>query len=214
MADDPTLVSLYKKDETTKPGALSIKPYGANEVYLEWAPASSNLVFSYNVYQAYNRELIFNKIAITSGINYIVSGLNNANNYHFAVSSNYYDSYSGFISNQLIDTFGHIRFGYDFIGPVTQPPLIPNTGSEDPLVSGLIPPINIIVTQMPTPSGYYGLVLNWNAPSGIQVSGYRVWRATTWDSSLSSIGSTRNTRYIDSGLNENQAYHYAVSSLV
>lgn len=213
MADDPTLISLYKKDETTKPGALSIKPYGINEVYLEWAPATSNLVFSYNVYQAYNRELVFNKIGITSGTNYIVSGLDSTNNYHFAVSSNYYDSYSGVISNHLIDTFGYIRFGYDYFGPVTQPADSVNNGSEDPIISGLIPPVNIRVIQTSTPIGY-GLVLSWDSPSGIQVSGYRIWRGNTWDSSLSSIGSTQNTSYIDSGLNEKQAYYYAVSSLV
>lgn len=169
MAHDPSLISLYSYDSGNYPNNLKALSLDGSTIRLSWFPPTGN-ISQYKIYQSYTNDLEYRNVGITSGLNFVVSGLETKRDYYFFINS---------ILSGNVDNY-----------------------------SGSYKPLNPTVRyQSPN------LVISWLAPSGVIVSGYRIWRTENFSEALKSVGSTKSLSYIESGLENTKNYYYRITSL-
>ena len=91
------------------------------------------------------------------------------------------------------------------------------TGSDPTLGPRNVPPANSSpgATGLTLTPSYDRVTLDWTAPSGDGVTGYRIWRGASAGALtvlVSDTGST-STSYVDETVEDDTTYHYAVAAL-
>ncbi len=91
----PFLDQFIDKDPNKIPIGLICTDMNYGDSNLNWSPPLNPTgIISYNVYMAYTKDLVYNKIGSTTGLSYIVSGLERNRDYYFSITSVYSGSYS------------------------------------------------------------------------------------------------------------------------
>lgn len=182
MSEDIDLIPLYGKPDNTAPIGLSASQNDPTSIYLSWsAPTDASLVSGYGVYYSFTDTFAYNKIGETTGLNYVVTGLEHGREYLFAVNSIVYDT----------STYQN---GLFYSGQVV--PLDPNFVPKNPKASGV---------------DASSIILSWDPPTSGIMSGYRIWRSASYCSQMMPIGSTKDLFYIDSGVNTLSYYYRVTS---
>lgn len=199
--NDVDLIPLYCKPDNTAPMGLSARQNDPTSIHLSWlAPVDTSLVSGYGVYYSFTDTFAYNKIGETSSLEYIVTGLEHGREYLFAVNSILYDSPT------YQDTSFYFGFGM-FSETTMGTSIVFESGQVIPLDPNFIP-------KNPKASGVNdsSIMLSWDPPVSGTMSGYRIWRSSKYSSEMTPIGSTKDTWYIDSGLDVTSHY-YRVTSL-
>lgn len=196
--DDLDLIPLYSFDSNTIPQNLQISQLEIGSFHLTWNPVNTLLFSEYKISKAFTDDLVYCDIGRTTNDSFIVSGLDSQRQYFFTVQTVLYDSGVSIPAGAL----GSMILGSNQLGDGRYE----ISGYYNSSYQNFAPQnVNVLNDS----NNNY---LSWSITTGIQVSGYRIWRSDKWDSQLNSIGSTKNTNYTDSGLN-NQTYYYRISSL-
>jgi len=183
MADDPLLVPLYKIDDTAAPKNLKIEAINDSALKLSWDAPSS----PEGAYKYRISEAYTNDLVFRQ--------IGETTELSYTVSGlesyreKFYTLQSVLYDEIILTGSGTILY--------TSPELIPPTGIK------VIP-----LTESSIQIAWCPVIT-----TGITISGYRVWRSNDWESALTSIGSTQDVIYIDSGLERNKPYYYRVTSL-